>query len=105
MTKQQHINIPLPKKGKLTVGNDLPLVLMVGPNTLESRAHAMEMSSAIKALADKYEIGIIYKTSFDKANRSSVKSGRGIGMKKALPIFAEIREKTGLPVITDEPRI
>jgi 2-dehydro-3-deoxyphosphooctonate aldolase (KDO 8-P synthase) len=96
-----HINIPLPKGGKLTIGNDLPLVLMVGPNTLESRAHALEMSAALKELSDKLKIGVIYKTSFDKANRSSVKSGRGIGLDKALPIFAELREKTGLPIITD----
>jgi 2-dehydro-3-deoxyphosphooctonate aldolase (KDO 8-P synthase) len=99
MTK--HIDIKLPKGGKLTVGNDLPLTYMLGPNTLESRAHALEMASAMKELADKFKIGVIFKTSFDKANRSSVKSARGIGMDKALPIFAEIREKTGLPVITD----
>jgi 2-dehydro-3-deoxyphosphooctonate aldolase (KDO 8-P synthase) len=97
----KHVVIPLPKRGKLTIGNDLPLTFMIGPNTLESRAHALEMSAAIKELADKFKIGVIYKTSFDKANRSSVKSGRGIGLAKALPIFAEIREKTGLPVITD----
>ena len=96
-----HIDITLPKGGKITIGNDLPLVLMVGTNTLESRAHALEMSSAIKEITDKLKIGAIYKTSFDKANRSSVNSGRGVGMAAALPIFAEIREKTGLPIITD----
>jgi 2-dehydro-3-deoxyphosphooctonate aldolase (KDO 8-P synthase) len=98
---QKHIDIPLPKGGKITIGNDLPLVFMIGPNTLESRAHALEMSAAIKEVADKLKISVIYKTSFDKANRSSVTSGRGIGLDAALPIFAEIREKTGLPVITD----
>jgi 2-dehydro-3-deoxyphosphooctonate aldolase (KDO 8-P synthase) len=98
---QKHIDIPLPKGGTLTLGNDLPLTFMIGPNTLESRAHALEMSAAVKELADKLKIGVIYKTSFDKANRSSVASGRGIGLEAALPIFAEIREKTGLPVITD----
>ncbi|MFY9288799.1 MAG: 3-deoxy-8-phosphooctulonate synthase [Alphaproteobacteria bacterium] len=97
----KHIDVLLPKGGKLTIGNDLPMVWMIGPNTLESRAHALEMSAAIKELADKYKIPVIYKTSFDKANRSSVKSGRGVGLDAALPIFAEIREKTGLPVITD----
>lgn len=96
-----HIDIALPKGGKLTIGNDLPLKFMIGPNTLESRAHAMEMSAALKEIADKFKIELIYKTSFDKANRSSVNSERGIGLDAALPIFAEIREKTGLPTITD----
>ena len=97
----KHVDIALPKGGKITVGNDLPLAFMIGPNTLESRAHALEMSAAIKEIADKLKVNVIYKTSFDKANRSSVTSGRGIGLDAALPIFAEIREKTGLPIITD----
>jgi 2-dehydro-3-deoxyphosphooctonate aldolase (KDO 8-P synthase) len=97
----KHVSVALPKKGKLKIGNDLPLVFMIGPNTLESRAHALEMSAALAEIAAKLKIGLIYKTSFDKANRSSIKSARGIGMKKALPILAELREKTGLPVITD----
>ena len=96
-----HISIALPKGGKIVIGNDLPLKFMIGPNTLESRAHAMEMSAALKEIADKFKIDLIYKTSFDKANRSSVKSERGVGLDAALPIFAEIREKTGLPTITD----
>jgi 2-dehydro-3-deoxyphosphooctonate aldolase (KDO 8-P synthase) len=96
-----HIDIALPKGGKITIGNDLPLKFMIGPNTLESRAHALEMSAALKEIAEKFKIELIYKTSFDKANRSSVKSERGVGLDAALPIFAEIREKTGLPVITD----
>jgi 2-dehydro-3-deoxyphosphooctonate aldolase (KDO 8-P synthase) len=96
-----HIDIALPKGGKFTIGNDLPLKFMIGPNTLESRAHALEMSAALKEIADKFKIELIYKTSFDKANRSSVKSARGIGLDAALPIFAEIREKTGLTTITD----
>ena len=96
-----HIDIALPKGGTITIGNDLPLKFMIGPNTLESRAHAMEMSAALKEIAEKFKIELIYKTSFDKANRSSVKSERGVGLDAALPIFAEIREKTGLPVITD----
>jgi 2-dehydro-3-deoxyphosphooctonate aldolase (KDO 8-P synthase) len=97
----RHVVIDLPRKGKIKIGNDLPLVFMVGPNTLESRAHALEMSAALAEIAAKFKIGLIYKTSFDKANRSSLKSGRGIGLKKALPILAEVREKTGLPVLTD----
>jgi 2-dehydro-3-deoxyphosphooctonate aldolase (KDO 8-P synthase) len=87
--------------GGLTLGNDLPLVFIVGPNTLESRAHALEMSAALAEIAGKLEVGLIYKTSFDKANRSSLQSERGIGLKTGLPILAEVREKTGLPVLTD----
>jgi 2-dehydro-3-deoxyphosphooctonate aldolase (KDO 8-P synthase) len=87
--------------GDLTLGNDLPLVFIVGPNTLESRAHALEMSSALAEIASKLKVGLVYKTSFDKANRSSVQSERGIGLKAGLPILAEVREATGLPVLTD----
>jgi 2-dehydro-3-deoxyphosphooctonate aldolase (KDO 8-P synthase) len=87
--------------GGLTLGNDLPLVFIVGPNTLESRAHALEMSVALAELASKLEVGLVYKTSFDKANRSSVKSERGIGLRTGLPILAEVRETAGLPVLTD----
>ena len=87
--------------GDLTLGNDLPLVFIVGPNTLESRAHALETSAALAEIAGKLKIGLIYKTSFDKANRSSFGSERGIGLAAGLPILAEIREQTGLPVLTD----
>jgi 2-dehydro-3-deoxyphosphooctonate aldolase (KDO 8-P synthase) len=87
--------------GGLTFGNDLPLVFIVGPNTLESRAHALEMGAALREIGEKLGIGVVYKTSFDKANRSSVQSERGIGLKAGLPILAEVREKTGLPVLTD----
>src|SRR5439155_12166006 len=87
--------------GDITLGNDLPLVFIVGPNTLESRGHALEISAALAEMADKLKIGLIYKTSFDKANRSSVTGERGIGLKAGLPILAEVRERTGLPVLTD----
>jgi 2-dehydro-3-deoxyphosphooctonate aldolase (KDO 8-P synthase) len=87
--------------GDITLGNDLPLVFIVGPNTLESRAHGLEMSAALAEIAGKLEVGFVYKTSFDKANRSSVQSERGIGLRAGLPILAEMREKTGLPVLTD----
>ncbi|TMK09154.1 MAG: 3-deoxy-8-phosphooctulonate synthase, partial [Alphaproteobacteria bacterium] len=87
--------------GKLTLGNDLPLVFIVGPNTLQSRGHALEMSAALAEMAQKLDIGLIYKTSFDKANRSSISGERGIGLKAGLPILAEVRERTGLPVLTD----
>ncbi|MBV8134007.1 MAG: 3-deoxy-8-phosphooctulonate synthase [Alphaproteobacteria bacterium] len=87
--------------GNITIGNDLPLVFIVGPNTLESRAHALEMSAALAGIARKLGIDLIYKTSFDKANRSSVGSSRGVGLKVGLPILAEVRERSGLPVLTD----
>jgi len=87
--------------GDLRLGNDLPLVFIVGPNTLESRAHALEMSAALAEIAGKLGVGLVYKTSFDKANRSSLGSERGTGLKAGLPILAEVRETTGLPVLTD----
>jgi 2-dehydro-3-deoxyphosphooctonate aldolase (KDO 8-P synthase) len=79
----------------------LPLALIAGPCALESRAHALEMAAALKELAGKVGIGLVYKTSFDKANRTSANSSRGVGLAQALPIFAEIRETLGLPVLTD----
>jgi 2-dehydro-3-deoxyphosphooctonate aldolase (KDO 8-P synthase) len=87
--------------GKLTLGNDLPLVLIAGPCALESRAHAMECAAALVEIAHSAGISLIYKTSFDKANRTSVNGGRGIGMAAGLPILAELREKFGVPVLTD----
>ena len=87
--------------GEMTIGNDLPLVFIVGPNTLESRAHALEMSAALAEIAHKLGIELIYKTSFDKANRSSIAGERGIGLTAGLPILAEVRETSGLPVLTD----
>jgi 2-dehydro-3-deoxyphosphooctonate aldolase (KDO 8-P synthase) len=92
----RHVSI-----GNLTLGNNLPLVFIVGPNTLESRAHAFEMSAALAEIAGKLGVGLIYKTSFDKANRSSLGSERGIGLQAGLPVLAEVRERTGLPVLTD----
>ena len=87
--------------GNITIGNDQPMVFIVGPNTLESRAHALEMSAALAEIARRLGIDLIYKTSFDKANRSSVGSPRGIGLEAGLPILAEVRERSGLPVLTD----
>lgn len=87
--------------GNITIGNDLPMVFILGPNTLESRAHALETSAALKEIAEKLDISLIYKTSFDKANRTSISGGRGLGLVASLPIFAEIRETSGLPVLTD----
>jgi 2-dehydro-3-deoxyphosphooctonate aldolase (KDO 8-P synthase) len=87
--------------GNLTVGNDLPLTLIAGPCALESRAHALEMSAALVEITNKLGIGLIYKTSFDKANRSSVSGARGLGLTAGLPILAEVRKTSGLPVLTD----
>jgi len=89
------------KVGSLEVGNDLPFTLIAGPCVLESRQHALEMSQALVELTNKLGIGLIYKTSFDKANRTSLDGVRGLGLQEALPIFAEIREKWGCPVVTD----
>ena len=87
--------------GGVRFGNDLPLALIAGPCQLESRAHALEMASALKEIAAKVGIGLIYKTSFDKANRTSASAARGIGLDAALPIFAEIKSSLKLPVLTD----
>jgi 2-dehydro-3-deoxyphosphooctonate aldolase (KDO 8-P synthase) len=87
--------------GKAKFGNDLPLTLMAGPCALESRTHALEMASALKEIANRLGIGLVYKSSFDKANRTSAGSARGLGLKESLPIFAELRETTGLPIVTD----
>ena len=87
--------------GELTIANDRPFVLIAGPCALESRQHALEMSQALTEMAGKLGIGLIYKTSFDKANRTSLKSGRGMGMAEGLPIMAEVRETHGCPVLTD----
>jgi len=87
--------------GNLTIGNDRPLALLAGPCALESRSHALEMSHALTELTARLGIGLIYKTSFDKANRTSVNSARGMGLEESLPILAEVREKYGCPVITD----
>lgn len=85
----------------VVVGNDLPLVLIAGPCALESRAHALEMANALKEMTSKLGMPLIYKTSFDKANRSSIATGRGMGLAESLPIFAEIRDSLGIPVLTD----
>jgi 2-dehydro-3-deoxyphosphooctonate aldolase (KDO 8-P synthase) len=85
----------------LTISNARPMTFILGPCALENRDHALRMSSKIAALADKLGTQAIYKTSFDKANRTSSKGYRGIGLEEALPIFEEIKRETGLPVLTD----
>jgi 2-dehydro-3-deoxyphosphooctonate aldolase (KDO 8-P synthase) len=87
--------------GKARFGNELPFALIAGPCVLEGRAHALEMAQALKEIAERLKLGLVYKSSFDKANRTSAQSARGLGLKEALPIFAEIRESVGLPITTD----
>ena len=87
--------------GNVTFANDRPIALFAGPCQMESRAHALEMASALKEICARLGIGLVYKTSFDKANRTSLTGKRGIGLDGALPVFAEIRESLGVPVVTD----
>ena len=87
--------------GTLTIANDRPFALIAGPCQMESREHALETAAALVEMTGKLGIGLIYKSSFDKANRTSISTARGLGMDKALPIFAEVRERFGCPVITD----
>src|SRR5450755_3646240 len=92
---------PVVTAGSVKFGNALPISIIAGPCQLESRAHALEVASALKEIAARLKIGLVYKTSFDKADRTSVSAARGIGLAQALPIFAEIRATLGLPVLTD----
>jgi 2-dehydro-3-deoxyphosphooctonate aldolase (KDO 8-P synthase) len=96
---------PAPNKvvtvGDVRFGNALPLALIAGPCALESREHALEMAAALKDMTAKLGVPLVFKTSFDKGNRTSAKSARGVGLEQALPIFAEIRDRLGVPVLTD----
>lgn len=96
MTSPHHVTV-----AGLTLGNDLPLTLIAGPCVMESREHALETAHALADIACGLGIGLIYKTSFDKANRTSLDSARGVGLDNALAVFAEIREVVGLPLLTD----
>ncbi len=87
--------------GNARFGNVLPLSLIAGPCQMESRAHALEVAQALKEIAGRLKIGLVYKSSFDKANRTSAKAARGMGIDAALPVFAEIKSKLGLPTLTD----
>ena len=89
------------KVGDLEIANDKPLTIIAGPCQMESRQHAQDMSGTLAEIGKTLDIGIIYKTSFDKANRTSASSARGLGLEAAAPVFAEIKEMTGLPIITD----
>jgi len=92
---------PIVAVGSAKFGNDLPIAVIAGPCALESRAHALEVASALREIAARLNIGLVYKTSFDKANRTSASAERGLGLKQSLPIFAEIRSSLGLSVLTD----
>jgi len=92
---------PIVTVGNARFGNALPLALIAGPCALESRAHAFEMATALKEMTSRLGISFVYKTSFDKANRTSAKSARGIGLDNALSVFAELRGKLGVAVLTD----
>jgi 2-dehydro-3-deoxyphosphooctonate aldolase (KDO 8-P synthase) len=96
MTRQKHVSV-----GPVTFGNDLPLVLIAGPCAMESRQHALDMSGALRELTAKLGVGFVYKSSFDKANRTSANSPRGVGLELALPVFEAVRAEHGCPVLTD----
>ena len=95
------ISIARPARDPIAIGNDRKLTMIAGPCQLESRQHGLEVSAMLREISDRVGVGLIYKTSFDKANRTSLSSGRGMGLEASLPVFAEIRETTGLPVLTD----
>jgi 2-dehydro-3-deoxyphosphooctonate aldolase (KDO 8-P synthase) len=95
------IEVAAPKGRSVRIGNALRLSIIAGPCQMESRAHALETASALKEIADRLDIGLIYKTSYDKANRTSATAARGMGLSRALEVFAEIRESIGLPTLTD----
>ncbi len=94
--KPRHVSI-----GQIRVGNDLPLALIAGPCQIESRAHALETAHALVEMTDKLGMGLVYKSSFDKANRTSIDTPRGLGLKEGLAILAAVRERWGCPVLTD----
>lgn len=95
------ISVPRPGQAPIEIGNDRKLTMIAGPCQLESRQHGLEVSAALREIADRLDVGLIYKTSYDKANRTSLSGKRGMGLEASLPVFNEIRETTGLPVLTD----
>ncbi len=92
----KHVSI-----GPLKIGNDLPFALLAGPCQMESEQHAMDMAGALATLCHELDIPFVYKTSFDKANRTSVEGARGVGLEKAIPVFDRIRRELKCPVMTD----
>ncbi|MEH6524885.1 MAG: 3-deoxy-8-phosphooctulonate synthase [Sneathiella sp.] len=96
MTEMRHVQI-----GNIKVGNDLPLAIIAGPCQMESMVHAMDMAGRLVEMTQKLGIGLVYKTSFDKANRTSIATERGMGLDAAIPVFERIRSEFGIPVLTD----
>ncbi len=96
MADIRHIRV-----GGFTIGNDLPLAVIAGPCAMESLGHALDMAASLKEIAGRLGLNLVYKTSFDKANRTSMRSNRGLGLDAALPVFAAVKRETGLPVLTD----
>src|SRR5499427_10715562 len=101
MTKVEPAANSIVTVGSARFGNALPLGLIAGPCALEGRTHALETAAALKEITARVGIGLVYKTSFDKANRTSAQSNRGVGLEESLPIFAEIRSSLNVPVLTD----
>lgn len=102
MTKHESLQpAPRVRIGDIEIANDAPIAVFAGPCQMESRAHALEMAAALKEIAGKLGFGLIYKSSFDKANRTSLSGKRGMGLEASLAVFAEVRETLGLPVVTD----
>ena len=91
----------LVKCGKLSISNASPFTLIAGPCQLENEKHALDVATELKKITEKLSVGLIYKTSFDKANRTSLKGKRGTGLEKSLPVFDRIRKDIGVPVLTD----
>lgn len=95
------IEMPTPSGGSYKIGNDQPLTILAGPCAMESRDHALMTAERLKGIAERVGLNIVYKTSYDKANRTSIHSPRGLGLDKAMPIFEDIRSEIGLPCLTD----
>src|SRR4051812_27890775 len=92
---------PVVAAGNVRFANDAPIALIAGPCQMESRAHALEMAEALRGISDRLGIGLVFKASYDKANRTSLGGARGIGMAGAMAVFAEIKQRFGLPGLTD----
>ncbi len=100
-TQSSVISLPTPIGGSYQIGNDLPLTIFAGPCAMESRDHAMMTAERLKGIAKRVGLNLVYKSSYDKANRTSIHSARGIGLDKAMDVFKEIQSEVGLPVLTD----
>lgn len=100
-TQNSVISLPTPKGGTYKIGNELPLTIFAGPCAMESRDHALMTAERLKGIAQRVGLNLVYKSSYDKANRTSIHSARGIGLDKAMEIFQEIQNEIGLPVLTD----